>query len=279
MLPATNDQSSDAEPQQGQTNGRQTQEPSPVPVPMRKHSTKRNVAGSPGSSGTFLGMPAMNMNINMDAMDVRKWGWRGALTFGKGQGKKPFTSPETKFEEGQKQSDEGGEEDVQTQVEGKGKEETGGEKPRLDVKVDVDTSSLTEAMDTLYIRDGLWKAGDTPAEQTVATTHEEEGQLSTSAEQTPVQAEQPFPNPPGEQTWLQEPSSDILETLMPPPLDTAPDGPRHKTATLDFSSTSIHVPVAEDPLATCRKKLFYATVSIYLFERFLTHPNIFRGMN
>ncbi|KAF5383614.1 hypothetical protein D9615_003725 [Tricholomella constricta] len=38
------------------------------------------------SGSTFLGMPAMNMNVNVD---VKKWGWPGYLTFGKGAGKRP----------------------------------------------------------------------------------------------------------------------------------------------------------------------------------------------
>jgi hypothetical protein len=39
----------------------------------------------------------MNMGLNMDAMDVRKWNW-GALTFGKGGGKKPHLPEQAKDE-------------------------------------------------------------------------------------------------------------------------------------------------------------------------------------
>ena len=38
-------------------------------------------------AGNFLGMPAMNVNI-----DVRKWNWPGYLTFGRGSSSKPNTS-------------------------------------------------------------------------------------------------------------------------------------------------------------------------------------------
>lgn len=56
-----------------------------------KHPVKFSASGNSGTeTGNFLGMRTMNlgMNMNMDVMDVRKWNW-GALTFGKGLGRKP----------------------------------------------------------------------------------------------------------------------------------------------------------------------------------------------
>jgi hypothetical protein len=48
--------------------------------------------GNEAGPSRFLGMPSMSMNMNMsmDVMDVRKWNW-GALTFGKGAGRKGLT--------------------------------------------------------------------------------------------------------------------------------------------------------------------------------------------
>jgi hypothetical protein len=43
-----------------------------------------------GIPNTFLGMPAMNLNMNVD---MRKWNWPGYLTFGKGSGKRPTELP------------------------------------------------------------------------------------------------------------------------------------------------------------------------------------------
>jgi hypothetical protein len=49
--------------------------------------------GEPGAGGNFLGVPGMN--IAMDVMDVRKWNW-GALTFGRGaKGGKSMASSST----------------------------------------------------------------------------------------------------------------------------------------------------------------------------------------
>jgi hypothetical protein len=52
---------------------------------------------SPPTQSRFLAMPSMNMGLNMDAMDVRKWNW-GALTFGKGGSKKPRLPEQAKDE-------------------------------------------------------------------------------------------------------------------------------------------------------------------------------------
>jgi hypothetical protein len=275
---ATDVPAPDAEIQRGQTNGRHTEEPPPiVSVASRKHAGKRNVAGSPGSSGTFLGMPTMN--LNMDTMDVRKWGWRGALTFGKAQGKKPPANPETKFEEGQSQREGGEGEDAQKQTEGEVRDETTDDKRRPDLNVDVDTTSLMEAMDTIHIRDSLWKPEDTDAftDQQVVTAFEGPLQDSTSAEQTPVQTDaKPFSALSNQQTASQEPLSRTSESLQPTSLDADPDP---HPAALELLSASIHVPLGSNPLVTCRKKLLYTAVSVCPFNPSTHSPQYSREMS
>lgn len=72
----------------------------PVPQPESKahSSSKLDADGraeettadaeTKSSASTFLGLPAMNLNANMNtAVDPRKWTWPGYLTFGKGQSK------------------------------------------------------------------------------------------------------------------------------------------------------------------------------------------------
>lgn len=56
-------------------------EPSQAPPP----------AGANSGSSTFLGMPSVKVpmpDMHLNVMDVRKWSWPGALSFGKGQGSK-----------------------------------------------------------------------------------------------------------------------------------------------------------------------------------------------
>jgi hypothetical protein len=53
-------------------------------------STGAEIQSASVTNNFLGGMRGINMNLNMDAMDVRKWNW-GALTFSKGLGKKPDT--------------------------------------------------------------------------------------------------------------------------------------------------------------------------------------------
>jgi hypothetical protein len=65
--------------------------------PSSTHIHSHTHSGGGGQSSRFLGMPTVNMSmpsvsLNMEVMDVRKWNW-GALTFGKGPGRKARSQP------------------------------------------------------------------------------------------------------------------------------------------------------------------------------------------
>ncbi|KAH8108336.1 hypothetical protein DFH11DRAFT_1118345 [Phellopilus nigrolimitatus] len=54
-----------------------------APAAATSSNSDTNRVKNGATNKKFLGVPGLNMNINVD-MDVRKWSWPGVLTFGKG---------------------------------------------------------------------------------------------------------------------------------------------------------------------------------------------------
>jgi hypothetical protein len=169
----------------------------------------------------------MNLDLNMDVMNVRKWSWTG---FGKPVSKVPHEARKA--------------EDDKAQDSLVNNQEVGGAKHYLDASGDVDTDSLAEAIDSNDIRDSV--PPTPPEDMSVA----EDGiapdvsDSTTSPDSPDVNVEPTFTN----REDLESP--DVLSSSSVTITDNEP---------VDFSSITVHLS-GKDPLVTYRRRVFYATV-------------------
>jgi hypothetical protein len=177
-------------------------------------------------NGTFLGMPTMHMNIDLN-MDVRKWSWPG---FGK-PGKKTLPA----LDQVKKIKNR----EIQDTMNSRGNVSEGTMRPRVDVSGDVDANSLAEAIDSDDIRDSK---SQTPVE-----------------EAPPAECSDVPSAPPNELDAQLEPPSINRETIADGLLKL--DNPDNELSPeLEFSTTVVHL-AGDEPLATRPRKVFYTTAS------------------
>ena len=204
---------------------------------LQRDTVKQLVAKRIKSGSTFLRVPTINMNLdlNMDVMNVRKWSWPG---FGKPVSKVPYAS-----DEAQKIEDEKTQDPVMNNQEIDSEE---GIKHYLNASGDIDTVSLAEAMDSDDIRDII---SQTPPEE-----------MSVAEDET-------APEVPNSPTWPDvpldmnsEPTLTGRETSVNPVTPSSSDVTTIDSEPLTFSSITVHLG-GEDPLATYRRRVFYTTAS------------------
>lgn len=200
--------------------------------------------------------------MHLDVMDVRKWSWPGALTFGKGQGTQPPHVKEPGVNDGKTET---GKEEI-------GKEEkVDPEQPGSDSRtgpVTVDTSSLQDAMesDTRSVSaassgthgssdtgskhvDGLPHTSDSDvSEQNIAETDQEEHPHVSvlEADPTPTASQLIIPSAPTDSPRSSLKALSIKEPDPPP----------------ELLSTTVHLPrEAASAAETVSMEVFYFKVS------------------
>ena len=227
-----------------------TIQPSPVSTPLNPSNT----AGSSSSSSgpTFLGMPAVNVN-----MDVRKWSWPGVLSFGRNQGKKM---------RGQVLDDDGPE----PKEKGSPREEGDNEETQP-VPVNVDTSSLEDAMlsdarSVAAISVSTDPSSVTGVDFPLASDSQTAGGPETitedhlSSTDAAYQIERGLPS-----TDAMPPNNEKSSLDSVPPSikgETLPSQTSLSTPAPEFMSTMVHLPVGHDALVTKWRKVLYLGVGI-----------------
>jgi hypothetical protein len=213
--------------------GKQSKEPSTSRTHVPRRGSMKFVTEKMKPNGTFLGMPTMHMNIDLN-MDVRKWSWPG---FGKPGKKTPPALDQVKKVKSP---------EIQDTMNFRGNASEGTMRPRVDVSGDVDANSLAEAIDSDDIRDSK---SQTPVEEAPPA----ECDMSSDVPNAPPNA------PPNELDAHLEPLSTNRETIADGllKLDT-PDN--ELSPELEFSTTVVHL-AGDEPLATRRRKVFYTTAS------------------
>jgi hypothetical protein len=219
-------------------------------TPPKQSQTVGSPSGGPGTN--FLGIPSVNMN-----MDVRKWSWPGVLTFGKNYGKKTHELSKDEESSAQKAKEnpkeEGNSEDTQA------------------VNVNVDTSSLEDAM-----------ASD--ARSVVAVSVETNSPCETDSTALPSLYSEAV----AESEALTEDRMSLSDAGSPPdmslPFISLKDGASslgssvssyHKGGTSlpsqtssstpipEFLSTMVHLPVEDGALMTQWRKVLYLGVGLF----------------
>lgn len=188
------------------------------------------------STSNFLGIPPVNMNVDMD---IRKWNWPGYLTFGRGTSKRPGLDDNKKPPTAASEPVSG---DARSTV------------------VEVDTDALEDAIssDNTSIT-----SPSTPSDSPVV--HEATDVVSGSKDDQ-VAAEN-IEQPPLYIEQLQTPIDADPVSLMSstPPSET---GSPSQTPSPHFVSTSVYLSDPESPLLTLRQKVYYVLVS---FEICMTY--------
>ena len=177
-------------------------------------------------AGNFLGMPAMNVN-----MDVRKWNWPGYLTFGKGSLSKPniSLSPEIKQIPPSYNS---------------------GNKPNGE-EVQVDVSALEDAMSS--------------SSRSISTTSDGSGKDLIPPDPYPPNDTNGNVLPPKDDDLLLSPTSPLSPSLasdaseepaaLPPPPPFS-----------EFLAVGVHLAPPSDPTATKRRRIHYHIASHFLLK-------------
>lgn len=185
------------------------------------------------------------------SMDVRKWSWPGALTFGKGaEQKKP--APEPEQQGGIKPTESPSTATDVDRAEHKSTPDQGGIKANLSITrspstmTEVDRGALEDAISSNGVRGLLEKAGDglSSADDDAAR----EGSLEADHDaDTPRPSRVPSPLP-------DEPSNSSGD----------PDGPDklERDRQLDFACTFVFLAGSGDPLETHRRQVIHLRVSI-----------------
>lgn len=232
------------------------------------------------SGSTFLGMPAVNMNMpdmnlgmNMN-MDVRKWSWPGVLTFGKGHGKKASKQEGVETVEA-----------TNTMVETNAEEQS---ETQGVPAINVDTNSLEDAMasDARSIIaasavSSVISETDPPAISVSEVGAAYDGNLGEensghiSIETSQVLASEATPT----NSRIRAPSlksklSSIALTTSSHKEDMSRTSSQKSlpAPALEFSITIIHLPSNDKLLATERRKLFHlrVSVSLHIFYQLVT---------
>jgi hypothetical protein len=184
------------------------------------------------------------------SMDVRKWSWPGALTFGKGaEQKKPAPEPE---QGGIKPTDSPSTTTDVDRAEHKSTPDQGGIKANLSITrspstmTEVDRGALEDAISSNGVRGLLEKASDglSSADDDAAR----EGSLEADHDaDTPRPSRVPSPLP-------DEPSNSSGDPDGPDKLD--------RGRQLDFACTFVFLAGSGDPLETHRRQVIHLRVSI-----------------
>lgn len=238
--------------------------PAPIqapPQPSASSSADSQTVKAPSSSkeassaGTFLGMPAVNLN---STMDVRKWNWPGYLTFGKSP-KKPKAvlvpkrpTPSSESTASATSSHEGA---------------TEGESQN---HLDFDRSALEDAMvadDRLSHRDASSSSSSlsTPPPLTSSA-------LTVKRAGTPPPSDVLF----GAHSDASDTvAAEIGLSYLEPPVDsdsssqtslsTSEEGRDETSFNLDLHNLNVHLSAHSDPLDTRRQRVLYMTKYPLLF--------------
>ena len=178
-----------------------------------------------GGSGNFLGMPVVNMN-----MDMRKWNWPGYLTFGKGNSPKPL---------GERPSDP------------KEKPEIAANDVTSQIEVQVNRDALEDAIScdsmSLTSKGGSGSAkGDAGVEKPP----------SVNESDTAPDDEQPSPEA---NHAVLESTKSLSVTFSDRPAAPRPTSP---PLLPEFSMTKVHLAPFQDPTNTRRVAIHYHIVSL-----------------
>ncbi|KAG6832673.1 hypothetical protein H0H87_000855 [Tephrocybe sp. NHM501043] len=188
----------------------------------------------PPTTGSFLGIPAVNMNV--------KWGWPAALTFGKGPSKRPALESNL----GADENKEAGPVNNHSDASSPSKEITELDQHTLKDAISTDASSIASEAN----EDPPTQITDADQTQALMPELDATDELDTAPD------------------TIKHPQ--IHQNRMPADVDPATSrseattGEEHTTATLPlpvFSSINVHLASSDNPLLTHRQKVYYITVS------------------
>jgi len=179
-----------------------------------------------GGTGNFLGMPVVNMN-----MDMRKWNWPGYLTFGKGNSSKPLGERPSNPTPGKETVDNS---DVTPQI------EVQVNKDALDDAVSCDSMSLAS------------RAGNGSAKEVAGVDNPPSVNESNPAPHNNQ------PSPEANQAVLESTKSPSV-TFSDHPEATRPISP---PLLPEFCMTKVHLAPFRDPTNTRRVAIHYHIVSL-----------------
>ncbi|KAI0065547.1 hypothetical protein BV25DRAFT_1880490 [Artomyces pyxidatus] len=219
-----------------------------IPPPRPAHTTERPPQDLPPTAApTDVPKPtvdrfASSMAVTKDAMeatgnafiaigtsmDVRKWGWPGYLTFGKGN-RRPGSMSSTDEDQTEKEPP------VEEGVTGNDSQHSA-DRVEGDIRVHVDTESLHDAMSS----SGLSVAGPLDAGREDATSHSVQG---TDEDARPTDAHEATFKPNGDNSHETVPSLDVELPTAP----FASDDDEHERP---HASTSTDLPAQEDTYST-----------------------------
>ncbi|KAH7927349.1 hypothetical protein BV22DRAFT_1007247 [Leucogyrophana mollusca] len=203
---------------------------------------KPRLNGGAHPSSGFLGMPAVNLN-----MDVRKWSWPGALTFGKGPSQRQKSPVEAEI----KEKPSGPEETVPKIDEGALEDAISSELP--------DSHSVATGGDMRGVAEH--SPPSTPHEPSVELVVENTGQDPSQGLDTPKASRAPSPaQPPGHVS----PNLSIAST---PPAEEPFVDPPLPSPTPDFLFTQVFLADNGDLFETQRRRVPYMRVSLRVHTR------------
>jgi len=191
---------------------------------------------APSSSqpgGTFLGMPAMNVN-----MDMRKWNW-GVLTFGKGATAKPSAQTSTSLSEKSK------------------------EKTLADVNPSLEVAHTEVEVNTDDLQDAISSDANSVRSESRASPESRDVPPITG-EASPVEGHPlvVFTDPNPDQHKVRALSTGSIPTTIPVE-ETPPPSPPPLP---EFSTTRVHLAPSRDSVATRRVSVHYLIVSIFISQ-------------
>lgn len=185
----------------------------------------------PQAPSSFLGIPPVNMNVDMD---IRKWNWPGYLTFGRGTSKRPAIEDNKKPPTPTINKPESG--DARNTV------------------VEVDTQALEDAIsdNTSITSSSMPNDGPVVHGETDGISEpkgDSAANESNEAEAPPINFKQLQPSVDADPGSL-KPSTPPLEAESP-----------SQTPSPHISSTIVYLSDPENPLLTLRQKVYYILVS------------------
>ncbi|KAG5649611.1 hypothetical protein H0H81_002856 [Sphagnurus paluster] len=183
---------------------------------------KDSSKGEPPSGVTFLGMPKVNMHVSMD---VRKWGWPGYLTFGKGGTKRP------NFEQSEQEVAPATESDEVKAAESLSREVIRLDKGALDDAISEEASITDKALDVSSSSDivDLSRISELEPIEEISDSAKNQDAIHDSTDRA---------------------NSNL--TFVPGSSSPTPEAPPPS-----FSAIHVHLADPENPLLTVRQKLFY----------------------
>jgi hypothetical protein len=207
------------------------------------NAASRDIASGGNIASAFLGMPS---GLAM-SMDVRKWSWPGALTFGKGvEQKKPAPQEEeTKSDlsavgsQGTAAETEGAER--RTALPERGIKATFSLARSPSTMTEVDKGALQDAISSNGVRSLLEKGDNGLSSAHAHAAHEGHSEMDHSGD-TPRPSRLPSPLPADDKPHKPDPNRQ-----------------------LDFACTFVFLAESGNPLETYRKQVIHLRVSIILY--------------